>query len=58
MIHDVVLLGDMVLCGLITPGLYEGLVQWRLDGLDANWDMDFNSPNDAEGGLAWLHFIS
>ena len=52
MIHDVVLLGDLVLCGLITPGLYEGLVQWRLDGLDANWYRDFNSPNDAEGGLA------
>ena len=45
MVNDVVVLGDMVLCGLVA------IVRWRPDTLDANLDGYFHFRIDAEGGL-------
>ena len=51
MIHDVVVLGDAVLHGLVDPGLDEGLVRRGLDVHGANQSRDFHSCNDTECGL-------
>ena len=51
-VHDVVVLGVMVIRGLADPGLYEGLFQRRIDGLYANRYRDSQSKYDAQGGLA------
>ena len=55
MIHDVFVLGDLVLFWLVAPVLDEGLFQRQLGGLNANWDGHFCFINDKEGGLALLY---
>ena len=51
MIHYVVVLGDLVLGGIVAPGLDEKIVRRRLYGINDNRDGDFHYHNDAEGGL-------
>ena len=51
MVHDMVILGDLVLRGLVAPGSDEGLVQRQLESINANWYRDFHSRNGVEVGL-------
>ena len=55
MIHDLVVLGYTVLCGIVAPGADEGLLWRGLDGLNTNSNRDFCYRNDADSGLTWFH---
>ena len=43
MIHNVAVLRDMVLCGLVATGFYEGIFQWGIEDIDANQGGEFHS---------------
>ena len=55
MIHDVVVLSYLVLCGPITPGVDDIFFQRWIDSLGSNCNGGFHSRYDVEGGLDWLH---
>ena len=54
MLCDVVVLGDLVLCGLFNTGSDELLVKQGIGSLNSNWDRGFCSCNDVEVGLDWV----
>ena len=56
MIHDVVVLCDLLLGLLVIPGAYEQLFSRGFDVFDANWNRDLYSINNVKGVLVWIHF--